>query len=335
MPACCVQYLPRFRACTAFWTFPLTLVLAGCSSLPQAQLTGGVYDGHAYGLGYTEFELSQLGNATTAPAAFRYNWDLPLTVWIPPAPPPPIQEASAVLARIATVWQFQDEMYMADPRQKFAVKAEADYFVFDDDSAFHRAVSKILHDAAQKFVADYHDNWADTLKGPDAEDTLLPQKPATEPDETFESRQSADLVCDTANIISVQVFPRSWPGNPESAILYNFYNDGGQARSFTEAELFLPHSGWEQKLSDLCMAQLRKDEATYVADGTVTRFTPEQLLRFTVKPTALKIYFYSMEVELGGGDSTVDIPWADLRNYLDPAGPARFLTDLAPPIAAK
>jgi hypothetical protein len=341
----------------------LAFVFAGCSSPPPAHqaadvdddqaphLAGGVYDGQQQGLDFVELSMAQLGRQTT-PATFRYHWDLPSPDWVPPTPPPPIREVSAVLSRVATVWQFHKQFNFAEPGGNFvdangewAAVADADYFVFDDNSTFHREVSGYLRGEARKFVADWIAGWEESLVQTDPahpDYTFHLVKSPASPDDTSYEGVNTELICCTPNLVSLLEAPyETRLGMGQPAIKLNFVNQGGHAQSFTEGDLFVPGSGWEKRLSELCLKKFTDaDLMGAVADGTLTSLSPEELSDFIVIPAALRIYLNLGEaglssMETGGPDREVDIPWSDLRDYLRPDGPARFLTNLSANIASK
>jgi hypothetical protein len=107
----------------------------------------------------------------------------------------------------------------------------------------------------------------------------------------------------------------------------NFVRENGQVREFQLAELFKPGTGWEQRLSDACVADLKRQEASSVVDGKITNFVAAALGSFNVSPAGVLIHFEPYD--LGGfpeGSYEVLVSWESLRLWLRPYGPARFLT---------
>jgi hypothetical protein len=204
----------------------------------------------------------------------------------------------------------------------------ADFPEYVDGSRFHRQVSEILAENARRYVTG---NIAD-VSG------FTPGTP-----NNHWGDQTAFIVTCTENILSVGFDCGDSGGAHVNhwRSAYNFANDGEHARQFSMADLFIPTSGWEKKLSDLCIADLfrqygppNSDERvpTDVLDGSMKILPPELFSEFFVKPSGLEINFGPYA--LGGGrsgDFTVTTPWPALRGYLRPNGPARFLTNF--PIA--
>ena len=299
----------------------LALALTGCASPPRAHLAGAVYDGQAHGtdsyglngLGFPKLAMNELGNPTNPPASFCHHWNY---FWTPPAPKP---ETSAILTRIATVWQFAAHTEGGE----YTNYVYSDYLIFDDRSPFHREVSRRLIKEARIYFKDNTSWWDD--------------KPHVSASwETWDGNDM-ELICFTSNIVSVVQYPGSFPthGGADSCIPINFINERSHARQFTVSELFVAKSGWEKRLSDLCIGEITRQDKEFVVDGTNTVFEPEQLTQFTVTPKTLQIHILNSyigilggESIIYGGESVVDIPWSKLRAYLRPDGPARFLTEL-------
>jgi hypothetical protein len=212
---------------------------------------------------------------------------------------------------------------------------DADFPVFEDDMPFHREVTARLAADARDFAAD----------GDDEEEADIPGF----------GDQTVDILVCRDNLVCVGISSTAAGGS--SSHWYtdrNFVNDAGHARELSLAELFSPGSRWEKKLSDFCITDLFRQYGPYnpnlpegqepedesapfgVLDGTVKSFTPKQLSNFSITPAGLVINLSSSDV--GGGknsDCGVTIPWSELRGYLRPDGPARFLTGLSPTIASK
>lgn len=300
--------LLRLHVIQALLAVSLAVVMSGCVSSPRARLNGAVYDGQDHGtydyrpddlngLGFLWLNLDKLGNPTTPPIRFRYVWNT-LS-----GPERHSVETNALLVRVATVWEFSAQTRGGH----FTNHVSSGFLVFDDASTFQRDVSKRLLKEARAYFNDQTDGW-DGGDGP-AWDVW--------------SGQQMWLECCTSDIVSVAMYQGTFPthGGADPAILFNFVNDHGHAREFAESEMFIPNSGWEKRLSDICMDKVRKAEA--VVNGTITHFEPKELLRFTVTPKTLHIYLCPGP-DVGSGDTLVELPWSELREFLHPDGPARF-----------
>ena len=93
----------------------------------------------------------------------------------------------------------------------------------------------------------------------------------------------------------------------------------GKLRQLRLGDLFRTGSAYVARLSDACMASLRKQGALWIRDGSVTRFKEEDISEFTVSPQGVSIHFSPYEVGcFAEGSYMVTIPWKDLRDILGP-----------------
>jgi len=100
---------------------------------------------------------------------------------------------------------------------------------------------------------------------------------------------------------------------------HNFSINGDQAVELKLADLFLPNYG--KVLSDYCLDSLRKQEASSVIDGDLTRLNDEDLGTFSLSPQGLIIHFAPYAVgSYAEGSFTVMIPYKDLKKVIDPNG---------------
>jgi hypothetical protein len=65
----------------------------------------------------------------------------------------------------------------------------------------------------------------------------------------------------------------------------------GAGRNLALADLFQAESGFVEKLSAYCIADLKKQEAAWVVDGATESFTAEELSTFTVSRAGVTIHF--------------------------------------------
>ena len=92
---------------------------------------------------------------------------------------------------------------------------------------------------------------------------------------------------------------------------------------FDLKDLFLPESDWGRRLSDACLTELRKQEASSVVNGTIAGFKTEELGRFTVSATGVRLHFSPYHVgSYAEGAFTVQVPWTALKSCLRMDGPA-------------
>jgi hypothetical protein len=273
-------------------------------------IVGGCYDSQVAGSDFESLYLDDLGARSKPPVQFLYHW----------TPAGMQKESQAMITRRAVIQEWRTQRGEKLFNKGWIESTSAEFIVFDDTSRFHQNVSSFLSEKARTFVVDHTDeaSWRDWLGLFHTGDF-----------DHYESL-SVYLHCDEENVVSVELIEGCFPtrGGSYDIYEYNFINEDGVARLFALSELFVPGSGWEKKLSDFCLAEFRRNvgNASRVADGTITSFTPEDLARFTVSRKELQIHFACFQVTLdGGGASEVDIPWSELQAYLRPDGPARFL----------
>ena len=104
--------------------------------------------------------------------------------------------------------------------------------------------------------------------------------------------------------------------------MWNYVIEKGHARRFGLAELFRPGTPWEERLSALCLEQL--GPLPEQANGQ--SLSAKQMAEFAVLPAGLLIQSDPYGFGVGAdNDYHVVIPWARLRDLLDPNGPARVI----------
>ncbi|HTB64048.1 MAG TPA: hypothetical protein VK737_10735, partial [Opitutales bacterium] len=247
------------------------------------------------------------------PASFHYSWDLPRN-----NSSDPIVSREADLPRMAIMRSWKAKEY----DDGFVTSAEAEFPVFDDASTFHKEVSARLSEEARRTVDDQTTGfvWQRFL-------ALFCALDKTRELNTHEYSQSCYIQYCSGNIISVQVEGGSFPHTDVDHAGYNFINECGHARRFTLGELFIPNSGWEKELSMLSINDFKRQNVEDVVAGKIASIDPSQLVKFTVTPDGLHLHFWpsivGTDCELC--EAVADIPWAALRGYLHPEGPARFL----------
>lgn len=88
-------------------------------------------------------------------------------------------------------------------------------------------------------------------------------------------------------------------------------------------DLFKADADFESTISDALVGALRAQQAGWLIDGQITRFTAEELSVFTLAPNGLTFTFAPYQVgSYAEGTYTVTIPWAELSPLLKPNGPA-------------
>lgn len=98
------------------------------------------------------------------------------------------------------------------------------------------------------------------------------------------------------------------------------------ASRFGLDDVFLKGSGWEKKVSELIIADLKKQKAGWITRGEVTKVGVDLLDRFTVSPAGIDFYFGPYEMGCYAEGSYVSfLPWSALKGFVDTSGPAGFL----------
>lgn len=102
----------------------------------------------------------------------------------------------------------------------------------------------------------------------------------------------------------------------------NFWTKDGNAVPFGLSRLFKAGSAYLSMLSRHTIASLRKQGASSITSGLVTRFTADDLKTFVLSPVSITFIFSPYAVgSYAEGSYTVTIPYSVLRDDIDPAGP--------------
>ncbi|HEY3416351.1 MAG TPA: DUF3298 domain-containing protein [Armatimonadota bacterium] len=106
--------------------------------------------------------------------------------------------------------------------------------------------------------------------------------------------------------------------------------NNGIIRLFTLDEIFKPKSDYISALSKHLVAELRRQDAGWIADKTVTNFKANDLRIFTFTPKTLNFVFPPYAVgPYSQGSFFAPIPFKALEGHLNNQGPlARFFTAL-------
>jgi len=145
----------------------------------------------------------------------------------------------------------------------------------------------------------------------------------------FDSRARIEYV--TPGLLSALVTVNDYTGGAHSNLSYWSYNlalVGTQLRPFVLADLFLPDSGWADRLSRFVLTELEEQGAGFVTNGTVTELSATDLQVFLLSPSGLQFILAPYQVgPWSDGTYTVTVPLAELRGLLDPEGPVRNLPE--------
>ena len=112
----------------------------------------------------------------------------------------------------------------------------------------------------------------------------------------------------------------------------SFIHDQGCARELKLADLFKPESDWERRLVEVCVSDLRCQEASLISDMSVENQDPESatfsiddLSQFSLSPAGIRFYFSPYHVgTYAEGIYTVLVPYYMLNDCLNVDGPLRL-----------
>ncbi len=141
----------------------------------------------------------------------------------------------------------------------------------------------------------------------------------------FEAYRTCSVHFAHDRLVSCLVEGWEYTGGAHGNMYYevvNFGYVGGSPMLLSPEDLFLPGSDYLRVLSDAGMEQLRRAEAPYVVDGSITRLNEDLLQHFTLSPKGLRLHFAPYEVgPYAGGPVEVTIPWKEVETIIDPDGP--------------
>lgn len=131
------------------------------------------------------------------------------------------------------------------------------------------------------------------------------------------------------NVISMMQEIYGYTGGAHGNTWYapiNLLLSSSGASRFGLDDIFLKGSGWERKVSELIIEDLRKQEAAWIIQGEVTEVDPSQLDRFTVSPAGIDFYFGPYEMGCyAEGTYVAFLPWAALEGFIETSGPVDLL----------
>ena len=151
----------------------------------------------------------------------------------------------------------------------------------------------------------------------------------------WEGQMNIRIVWLTTNLISLCENHYEYSGGAHggaAVVGRNFFLQDGKAREFALNDLFRDDRDWTNQLSDLCLAELRRQKAAWTLDSAtdtmrVNRFTAVDLASFNVDGAGLIIHFGEYAVgPYADGLFDVLIPWAELKPWLATTGAARLIS---------
>lgn len=221
-------------------------------------------------------------------------------------------QTNVVAFKLIRVAEFK-ELRRETREGKFSAIYLAHYPVFQNSSPFYAAVNAKLREPCEKECASFISDLSSSETSVNCKDT-----------------EDISIACCKRDIISASVYCYEFSGGAHGmhgCYGLNFIADNGQAKKIELADLFLAGSGWEKKLSDYCIAELRKQQASSVVDGKVKELSPNRLT-FTVLDSGLQIYFSPYEAgSYAEGFFEVDMPWSVMRNFLQMRGPIKQIVE--------
>jgi Protein of unknown function (DUF3298) len=239
------------------------------------------------------------GEITGKPASFRGRWTTnggnPVAFELP---------------RIATSVAVTRKSGLLIRQYGGTEKYEARFPVFTSPLPFHQDINhrlrKDANEAATEFTKDGIRHMIDGVRMPGLENE-------------YEGFDGIFVVYFSDQLVSLR--KSSWAysggahGNGGSSGL-NFVTYQGKARELQLADLFVPGGKWEKRLSDLCLADLKQQGASWTLNGTTTNFTFSDDSAFSVSPAGLIFYFAPYAVgSYAEGEFEVILPWPSLRGY--------------------
>ncbi|MCP5520972.1 MAG: hypothetical protein H7A46_05435 [Verrucomicrobiales bacterium] len=129
------------------------------------------------------------------------------------------------------------------------------------------------------------------------------------------------LVSDRLVVLATRSAMEVMPASADERLTWNFVKDGETFRQFELADLFRRDSAWVQRLSALCLKDLRPQAPEWIE---LHEFTAKDLKQFAALPGGLLIRFHPF------GDPTeecphVMIPWSRIQDMLNPEGPTKSM----------
>ncbi len=136
---------------------------------------------------------------------------------------------------------------------------------------------------------------------------------------------SRHIIHHNARVCSVLEQVYEYTGGAHGNVIlrgWNFLSDGDEARALSLPQLFREASPWEERLADLCKADLRRQGASMftAAGGGIepqAKLEPGDLSVFTLSPAGLRIHFAPYEVgSWAEGTYSVLLPYDKIEPLL-------------------
>jgi len=252
------------------------------------------------------------GSIIPQPACFRGSW-------LPGGMTNPIR---VELQQLADIMEVRRKAGLRIGRFGGTKEFTLIYPDFPSPLPFHRDINRRLRDhavqAAKDFTGGALAHALDGVRWPGSHE--------------WESENSIDVVYFSGELVSLKEFNYEFTGGAHGNggdTGLNFISDGGQAREFQLADLFEPGGDWESCLSDVCIADLQRQQASSVTDGAIPKLNADEMGSFNVSPAGLQIHFSPYAVgSYAEGSFDVLVRWETLRSCLRTNGPTKLLTAL-------
>lgn len=179
---------------------------------------------------------------------------------------------------------------------------------FPTDSGFHQQVARDLEERARSDGGEFA-----TLDRAELWESMW--------ESSAVGRHECEVTCGTALIadrfVSLVCTNSAYTGGAHGNthyVVWNYGEQAGQAVPVELADLFDPQADWPQRLSELCLGDLRRQQASNVLNGLITNVPPDALESFAVMPEGLQFYFAPYAVGCyAEGSYTVNVPWHLIR----------------------
>jgi hypothetical protein len=130
------------------------------------------------------------------------------------------------------------------------------------------------------------------------------------------------------NLISLNFadYEGTWGAHPNTEFeCYSYGLVHGEPKQLKLNDLFLSDTDGAEQVNRIAMAYLKKNQASFVEDGTVKTLPKETLESFIITPTGITLLIATdIVTSHAEGPQIIDIPFKKLKG-LDPRGPLKGL----------
>lgn len=157
-------------------------------------------------------------------------------------------------------------------------------------------------------------------------------KDAVDPNDPYgyypwERQVNVDIMYTSTSIISCLVTFYEFTGGAHPNTYHgslNYWIKGTNYSFMKFEEMFISTSGYLNFLSDYILADLKKQGASFVTYGDITKLTADDLTTFIIRPQYIEFIFSPYHVaSYAEGTFSVKVPYTKLTSYINPAGPLK------------